>query len=154
MNALLERIQDNDSLVLFSNLTLNIVGMTDLGLRGITYDIQPEKIDLQQNPNSQTQITLKMDEKARSGQYTIMVGAHIQERNGQLAISKLYPVLVKLDISQTSKENQKPFIGVESEKVGLHDLVNLLLILAVIALIAFLAFRRFSKSKTNQQKIS
>lgn len=154
MNVLLERVQNSDSFVLFSNLTLNIVGMTDLGLHGITYDIQPEKIDLQQNPNSQTQITLKTDEKARSGQYTIMVGAHTQERNGQLAISKLYPVLVKLDISQISKENQKPFIGVESEKIWLHDLVNLLLILAVIALITFLVFRRFRKSKTSQQKIS
>ena len=154
MNVLLERVQNNDSSILLSNLTLNIVGMTDLGLRGITYDIQPGKIDLQQNPNSQSQITLKTDEKARSGQYTIMIRASAQERDGQLAISKLYPVLVKLDISQIFKENQKPFIGGESEKMWLHDLVNLLLILAVIALIAFLVFRRFRKSKTSQQKIS
>ncbi|MBI3842089.1 MAG: hypothetical protein HY295_02920 [Thaumarchaeota archaeon] len=142
----------NNSFISLSNVALDLVGMTDLGLKGLTYDIQPQKIDLQKNPNVGSHFTLQVGDKARSGQYTVMARASSFEDDQQLAVSELYPILIKLDVSPLENDNSLPSAKSYDIKPWLHDLVNLLLIVLAIGLIGYLVYSKVIRSMKTKQK--
>ena len=140
----------NSSHISLSNVTLDVVGMTDYGLRNLKYDIQPQKIDLQNNASIVAQLNLVAEEKAISGQYTVMVRASAPA--GEQLVSELYPVSIRLESSQIENQNTHASNMVSEEKTWFHDLVNLLLLLVAIALIGYLAYTKIKLRKSSQKK--
>jgi len=62
------------SVLSLSEVEIAVIGMSDSGLRGITYTATPQRINMQQYPVNKSQITLSVEEdQARSGQYTAMI---------------------------------------------------------------------------------
>ncbi|HJT46965.1 MAG TPA: hypothetical protein VJ729_02195, partial [Nitrososphaeraceae archaeon] len=67
-----------------SEVEIAVIGMSDSGLRGVTYIANPQRIDMQQYPINKSQITLNVQEdQARSGQYTAMIKASASEKRDQ-----------------------------------------------------------------------
>ncbi|HJT47876.1 MAG TPA: hypothetical protein VJ729_06800, partial [Nitrososphaeraceae archaeon] len=67
-----------------SEVEIAVIGMSDSGLRGVTYTANPQRIDMQQYPINKSQITLNVQEdQARSGQYTAMIKASASEKRDQ-----------------------------------------------------------------------
>ena len=132
---------------------LSVIGMTESGLNGITYAAQPQWIDMEKNPVAESQISLKTENNARPGQYTIMVRASAPEED-QLLVSKLYPVSITLNVpeptTQLQKFEERQDAGV-IENISFKDMTKFLAVLAAIGLIGFLIYGRIKKSKKINQ---
>jgi len=90
--------------VTLGEVELAVVGMTDLGLKGITYDAQPQRLNMEKNLTAESKISLNLvqqgsrnDIPVRSKQYTTMVKASIPEKDQQF-VSLLSPIIIKLDL--------------------------------------------------------
>jgi virginiamycin B lyase len=97
------------SSVSLSQVEIGLVGMTESGLQGVTYEAQPPRMDLQDIRSTQSEIQISTQENARPGNYTLMVRAFAPEQDG-LVISKLYPVKLVLDVPE-------PVSGQDSENM-------------------------------------
>jgi hypothetical protein len=104
--------------VSLKEVELSLIGMTDSGLKGITYEVQPQRIDMEKNSAAQSRINLHLVQQGirnnipvRLDHYTAMVKASAPEKD-QLFISLLSPVVVKLELptvistEQTNNERQ------------------------------------------------
>ena len=87
--------------------------MTDSGLRGITYDAQPQRIDMEKNSTAESRINLSLVQQGtmnnmpiRLNQYAIMIKTSVPEKD-QLFVSLLYPMLVSLNLPSLSQERQQ-----------------------------------------------
>jgi hypothetical protein len=115
--------------------------MGEKGLTGIIYEAQPPRIDLQESP-VESSIEIRTAADARPGNYTVMVRASAPEGDG-LAVSRLYPVRLALDVPEPAAQRQQPEPRQDS-----GDVSKYLAIAAVIGLAGFMAYRRFrQKSK-------
>jgi streptogramin lyase len=85
--------------VSISEVEIGLTGMTESGLRGVTYEAQPPRVDLLDVRSTQSEIQIRSQENARPGNYTIMVRAFAPEKDG-LTISRLYPVELVLDVPE------------------------------------------------------
>lgn len=85
--------------VSISEIEIGLTGMTESGLRGVTYEAQPPRVNLQDARSTQSEIQIRTQENARPGNYTIMVRAFAPEKDG-LVISRLYPVELVLDVPE------------------------------------------------------
>src|SRR5215204_2861271 len=90
--------------VTLGEVELAVVGMTDLGLKGITYDAQPQRLNMEKNLTAESKISLNLvqqgsrnDIPVRLKQYTTMVKASIPEKDQQF-VSLLSPIIIKLDL--------------------------------------------------------
>ena len=97
------------SLVSLSEVEIGLTGMTESGLQGVTYEAQPQRMNLQDVKSNQSEIQISTQENARPGNYTLMVRAFAPEQDG-LVISKLYPVKLVLDVPE-------PISGQDSENM-------------------------------------
>lgn len=95
--------------VFLSDVEIGLTGMTESGLRGVTYEAQPPRMNLQDARSVQSEIQIRTQENARPGNYTIMVRAFAPENDG-LVISRLYPVELVLDVPE-------PVSGQDSENM-------------------------------------
>lgn len=151
IDVLLKTNENNSSLVSLSEVELGITGMTESGLEGILYNAQPQRVDLIQNKTIESKINLSLDEKAKAGDYNIMVRAIIAE-NDQLLVSQLYPISITLDIPTTLKEAQLDLHDdkkIESNNQLLHDSIRMVALVVAIGLIGFLIYNRAKKKKTS-----
>lgn len=90
------------SFLSLAEVELAITGMSDSGLVGVSYNVQPQRVNMEQNQTAESQIKLDVQEdnnNAKPGQYTLMARTSAIEKESQLAVSKLYPISVTLDIS-------------------------------------------------------
>jgi hypothetical protein len=112
--------------VSLSEVEFSVIGMTDRGLKGITYDAQPQRIDVEKNSSAESKINLhpvqqsdRNNTPVRLDQYTLMIKASVPEKD-QLFVSLLSPVIAKLDSpavnSKGESENDKQ--GFEQENQG------------------------------------
>jgi hypothetical protein len=155
--------------VSLSEVELAIVGMSDSGLRGITYDPQPQRVNLENNSVVTSQINLNAEEdndnnRARPDNYTIMVKASVPEKNSTLSfVSLLYPVAVTLDIptvavantsqQQTSVEDKSSQqTSVFSNDTIVRDLARIISLSTAIALIGYIVYRRIKRSKRSPEQ--
>ena len=58
---------------------LQDTGMTESGLRGVTYEAQPPRMDLQDARSTPSEIQIRTEEDTRPGNHTIMVRAFAPE---------------------------------------------------------------------------
>jgi virginiamycin B lyase len=152
--------------VSLSEVELAIIGMSDSGLIGISYDAQPPRVNLENNSAVTAQINLNAEEededKARPGNYTTMVKASAPEKNGSslLFVSLLYPVAVTLDIPSAALDNtsqqQTSFEDKSSSSQRnsvflndtiVRDLARIISLSTAIALIGYIVYRRIKRSK-------
>ena len=90
--------------VSLGEVELAVIGMTDLGLKGITYDAQPQRLNMEKNSTSESKVSLSLAQQGnrndipiRLNQYTTMVKASVPEKNQQF-VSLLSPITIKLDL--------------------------------------------------------
>lgn len=149
LDVMLEAEQ-NSPFISLNQSGLAVIGMTESGLKGITYTAQPQWIDMEKNPVAESQVSLKTENNARSGQYTIMVRASAPEKD-QLLVSKLYPVSITLNIPEPTAQSQKIFEERQDtgliENISFKDVTKFLAVLAAIGLIGFLIYGRIKRSK-------
>jgi DNA-binding beta-propeller fold protein YncE len=155
--------------VSLSEVELAIVGMSDSGLRWITYDTQPQRVNLENNSAVTAKINLNTEEeedndnRARPGNYTTMVKASAPEKNSSLLfVSLLYPVEVTLDIpfaaadtsqQQTSSEDKNSLQeSVFRNDLMFRDLARFIALPTAIALIGYIIYRRIKSSKRSPQQ--
>jgi streptogramin lyase len=155
--------------VSLNEVELAVIGMTDLGLKGITYDAQPQRLNMEKNSTSESKISLSLvqqgnrnDIPIRMNQYTTMVKASVPEKDQQF-VSLLSPVTVKLDLPAviSSAQSEDDRQGREQENQGwiegfvgdlsLRNIVRVTAITAAVSLIGYIIYVRIKRSK-NQKR--
>jgi streptogramin lyase len=155
--------------VSLSEVELAVVGMTDSGLKGITYDAQLQRLNMEKNSTSESKINLSLvqqgnrnDIPIRLSQYTTMIRASIPEKDQQF-VSLLSPIIVKLDLPEisstqseddrqrrTEQENQgwvEGFVG----DLPLRNIVRVIAITAAVSLIGYIIYMRIKKSRNRKR---
>jgi virginiamycin B lyase len=155
--------------VSLTEVELAIIGMSDSGLRGITYDAQPQRVNLENNSTAISQINLNAEEedsnnRPRPGNYTTMVKVSAPEKNSSslLFVSLLYPIEVTLDIpaaADDTSQQQTSFEDKSSQQESVfrndtifRDLARLIALPTAIALIGYLVYRRIKSLKRSPQQ--
>lgn len=131
---------------------IGMVGMTDSGLSGVSYDATPPRTNLVENKNASAEIVLTVQAGAKPGTFSIMTRASALEKDN-LVISLLYPVLVTLDVPEpplTAGIVLTPQTSVKQNDSS--DATIYLALLAIGGLIAFMIYRRVRNQKLNQNK--
>ena len=129
-----------------SEVEIGLAGMTESGLRGVTYEAQPPRVDLQQTRTAESEIQIRAQDDARPGTYTAMVRAFAPEKDS-LVISKLYPIELVLDVPEpTSSQNSNIFQNQQTRDSTVQDALRIGAPLAAAGLIVF-AIYRWKKAK-------
>ena len=94
-----------------NNIELSVAGMTDTGPKGITYSLNPQKINLSESDRGNSLLTLDMvindDDKIQSENNTLMVISNTQDKNN-LSTSVLYPLPISIIKPEESYANSSP----------------------------------------------
>jgi virginiamycin B lyase len=145
-----------------SEVEIAVIGMSDSGLRGVTYTTNPQRIDMQQYPINKSQITLNVEQdQARSGQYTAMIKASASEKRDQLLfVSLLYPVSLSLDVPTVphlSQQQQQNSFHNDNQKStfssdSLRTVARYLALPIAIGLIAFIIYGQIKRSKRRRRR--
>jgi hypothetical protein len=151
-----------------TEVEMAVIGMTDLGLKGITYDAEPQKIDLERNSTAESRINLNLvqqdsryDAPIRLDQYTLMIKAAVPEKD-QLFVSLLSPVMIKLDLPTVTRsiqsddnrqrqgQDNQGWIGEFVGNLSFRNIVRVTAISAAIGLIGYIIYVRIKKSKSQK----
>lgn len=135
-----------------TNVEIGVIGMTDSGLSGISYEANPPRANLSENKDVNMEITLNTQDGAKPGTFNLMTRISMLEKDS-LMISLLYPVLITLDVPEPpSNANAalKPE-NITFEKTELSDITRYLALLAAGGLIVFLIYRRIKKPKIQSE---
>jgi virginiamycin B lyase len=157
--------QDN---LLLNNITLSISGMTDSGLKGITYSFNPQRINLTESnrENSLLQLDMVNDDIIRSENNTLMIVANTFNKDN-LTTSILQPLPISIikpessfDASSSTLEettanyrnnNEMQNFSPESE-INLIDIIKYLSLAIAIILIGFIIYKRIKNRKITKKK--
>lgn len=159
---------NNVSTIASSSLSLKqvdlaVTGMTESGLKAISYDVEPQRIDMQKNASINAKVYLTMKDFDRTiiptlDQYTIMIGTSLLEKESQQTrISLHYPITVSLSMpstkstiqsisSQSKIQEPNPFFN-----ISLRDIIKTTAILVIIGLIAYLVFSKIHRIKLKRR---
>jgi streptogramin lyase len=151
-----------------TKVEMAVVGMTDLGLKGITYDAEPQRIDMEKNSTAESRVNLNLVQQGNKNnapiildQYTLMIKASVPEKD-QLFVSLLSPVMVKLDLPTITRsvqgndngqrhgqENQE-WIGEFVGDLSFRNIVRVTAVSAAIGLIGYIIYMRIKRSKSQK----
>ena len=123
-----------------SEVKIEVLGMTESGLKGVTYTSQPQRVNLSQNHQADVKIDLTVEEGAPSGKYTLMVRAIAPENEGSF-VSKLYPVSLVLDVSPPQPQTGNMNITYNSADNTLGELTRYALLSIAIGLGGYIVYR-------------
>jgi virginiamycin B lyase len=128
---------DITSPVSLSEVEIGLTGMTESGLRGVTYEAQPPRVNLHQAGAAESEIQVRADESARPGNYIAMVRAFAPE-NDELVVSKLYPVELVLDVPEpvTSQDSSQ-----QTADTTVQDTLRIGAPVGAAGLIVFMIYR-------------
>jgi hypothetical protein len=145
--------------------------MTDLGLKAITYEAQPQRIDMEMNSTAESRINLNLIQQQgnknnippRLNQYTTMVKASVPEKD-QSYVSLLSPVVVKLDLpaavatGQIQNDKQSPeqeegqgWLGGFIGDLSFRNIVRVMAASAAVGLIGYIIYIRVKRSKSQKK---
>jgi len=136
---------DTTSPVSLSEVEIGLTGMTESGLRGVTYEAQPPRLDLQQARSAESEIEIRADENARLGRYIAMVRAFAPEQDG-LVISRLYPVELVLDVPEPTLNQDG--INQQTSDTMVQDVLRIAAPLGAAGVAAFAIWRWKKERKT------
>jgi virginiamycin B lyase len=136
--------------VSISEVEIGLTGMTESGLRGVTYEAQPPRMDLQDVNSTQSEIQISAQENARPGNYTIMVRAFTPENDG-LIISRLYPVELVLDVPEpVSTQGSENMFQNQRQQTSDTRVQDALMIGAPVGAAGLIAFRIYRWKKARR----
>lgn len=136
----------SDTLNISTNqVEIGLVGMTDSGLTGISYESDPPRVNLAEN--TKIEISLAVQDGAKPGTFSIMTRASTLEKDNM--ISLLYPVLVTLDVIEPSSANAALKLDNIKKQIESSDMTMYLALSVAGGLIAFLLYRRIKNQKLN-----
>jgi streptogramin lyase len=128
-----------------SEVEIGLAGMTESGL-GVTYEIQPPRVNLQDAKSAESEIQIRAKENARPGIYTAMIRAFAPEQDG-LVISRLYPIELVLDVPEpVSSQAGNMFQNQQTSDTIVRDVLRIGAPLGAAGVIAF-AIYRWKKAK-------
>jgi virginiamycin B lyase len=130
--------------VSLSEVEIGLTGMTESGLRGVTYEARPPRLDLQQARSAESEIEIKALENARPGDYVAMVRAFAPEHDG-LIVSRLYPVELVLDVpepNQSQDDNNQ-----QTSDSMVQDVLRIVAPLGAAGVAAFAIYRWKKREK-------
>lgn len=134
--------------VSLSEVEIGLTGMTESGLRGVTYEAQPPRVNLQQTEAAESEMQLRAQENARPGDYVAMVRAFAPEQNG-LIVSKLYPVELVLDVPEPASIQDNMLQNQPTSDKIIQDVLRIGAPLGAVGLAAF-AIYRWRKAKRSK----
>ena len=136
--------------VSLSEVEIGLTGMTESGLRGVTYEAQPPRVNLQQAKSAESEIQMRAQENAIPGSYVAMVRVFAPEKDG-LVISKLYPVKLVLDVPQpVSGQDSNVFQNQQTSDTIVQDVLRIGAPLGAAGVIAFAVYRWRKAKKAHQ----
>jgi virginiamycin B lyase len=145
LSVLINPINESSSSLSLAQVEVGLTGMTESGLRGVTYQANPPRVNLQQNSSAESNIQLKAQDIAKPGTFALMVRTQAPGQDG-LIVSRLYPVKLVLDVPQPATQTGEP--GTNSQTPALYeirDLIRYLAIAAVVGLVGYIVYRRVKR---------
>jgi virginiamycin B lyase len=141
ISVFLNGSEDTASPVSLSEIEIGLTGMTESGLKGITYEAQPPRVNLQDAKSAESEIQIRAKENARPGSYTAMIRALAPEQDG-LVISKLYPVELVLDVPEpASSQGDNMFQNEQTADTTVQDVLRIGAPLGAAGVAAFAIYR-------------
>jgi virginiamycin B lyase len=155
-NVIVTRVNNIPPIILLNQIELSAIGMTDSGLRGLTYIAKPQQYNLSDTSRMNGTIDFNVNpDEAIAGRYTIMVRVSTLEREN-LTISLLYPQLVAVDvpIHKSQLQNLPTKLNEQSSSPTalLRDIARFASIGVAVTLIAYLVYRKIGKRRENKRK--
>ena len=152
---------ENDNMpspILTNDVKLSLVGMTHLGIKGITYNIDPERIDLSEIPEIHSKISIVAQDKIKPGVYNIMLQVTAEEESDKdLKVSVLHPLEISVEIPETKvmldSEKQSNQLDIFPE-IKLKDVIQTIAISVAIGLSAFIVLRRIKLARDKNKNRS
>jgi virginiamycin B lyase len=147
-NASTANSNNSSSSLSLSQVEVGLIGMTESGPTGITYQANPPKVNLQQNASTESTIQIKTRDNAKPGTYTVMVRTQAPEQQDGLIISTLYPIKLILDVPQPATQTRGGSAGSSgqiSTPFEVRDLIRALAIAAAIGLASYIVYRRVKR---------
>ncbi|MGH9922629.1 MAG: hypothetical protein ACRD38_07740, partial [Nitrososphaerales archaeon] len=129
-----------EGLVSLSEVEIGLTGMTESGLRGVTYEAHPPRVSLKDARSAESEIQIRAQENARPGNYVAMVRAFAPENDG-LVISKLYPVELVLNVPEPTSQGSNVLQNQQAADTTAQDALRIGAPLAAAGLIAFMVYR-------------
>jgi virginiamycin B lyase len=161
-----EKVNNSSSSLSLNEVEVSLTGMSDSGIKGITYTAKPERVNMSSFSTIKSNIDLNVEGNnnnaaTKPGQYTAMVRTTAAEREGgQLLVSLLYPVVIKLDIpvpasttSSLQQQNQPNTTGAGGGFIQdplFPNIIRLLALPAAIGLVAYIIYRRIRRRSKNK----
>jgi hypothetical protein len=133
----------NNTAISLSEINVAVLGMTENGLQGVTYETLPSAANLTNADRIDIAIKLHAEAGAISGRYTIVVRATAAENDG-LLVSKLYPVLLTIDVPPLSADEQDSSQAIEDSR-SFQDLLRIVALSAAAVLGGYLVYKRMTK---------
>jgi streptogramin lyase len=151
------------------DVELAVIGMTDSGLKGLTYYAKPQRLDMEKNLTAESRIGLSLaqqgnrnDIPVRLNQYTTMVKASVLGKDQQF-ISLLLPLIIKLDlpavVSSAQSDNDRQ--GTEEDNQGwieafvgdlsFRNIVRIIAISAAVGLTGYIIYGKVIRSKSRKR---
>lgn len=122
------------------SLGLAVVGMSDGGLKGITYSANPQWFNMTDSSQVTTKIILEADNTAPGGKHTLMVRVSAFEKDN-LVVSKLLPVSVTLDPTNAPFDDLNASMP-KAESISLDDITGFLAMAVAAGLVGLLIYNR------------
>jgi len=138
--------ESQNSPISLASLGLAVVGMSDEGLKGITYNANPQWLDMANYSQINSKITLEADNTAQAGKHTLMVRVSAFEKD-DLVVSKLFPVSIDIDPTNTPAGGQNTFGTEKLEKVSLDDITKFLAMTVAAGLLGLLIYNRIKRAQ-------
>lgn len=133
--------------VSLSEVEIGLTGMTESGLRGVTYESRPPRVNLQDERSAESEIIIRAQESARPGNYVAMVKAIAPENDG-LLVSRLYPFELVLDVPESGpSQESNVFQNQQAPDTTTRDVLRIGAPLGVAGVLAF-AIYRWKKART------
>jgi streptogramin lyase len=151
--------------VSLSEVELAVIGMTDSGLKGITYDAQPQRLNMETNLTAESKIGLSLVQQGNRNdipvglnRYTAMVKASVPEKDQQF-VSLLSPVNIKLDLPSVVSSGQSDNDGLGTEQnsqgwieafvgdLSFRNIVRIIAISAAVGLTGYLIYGKVIRPK-------
>jgi virginiamycin B lyase len=138
-----------------TRIEFSLIGMTDSGLRGLTYVVRPQRFNMTNFSNLNGIMDLTVDVKeAIAGVYTVMPRISTLEKDN-LTVSLLYPKTVSLDVLAHVSQLQNFTTPANDENSSspfttLRDVARYASITIAVTLIGYLVYRKINQRKLNR----
>ncbi len=138
-----------------NQIELSVVGMTDSGLRGLTYTAIPQRFNMSDTLMMNGTLDLNVDNEAVVGNYTIVARISTSE-SGNLTISLLYPQSIAVDVPIHKSQIQNFPTSVNEEPSNpsslLRDIGRFASIGVAVTLIAYLVYRKVGRRREKKRE--